>query len=249
MLEPSDQDKPVALVNERAARALWPDENPIGKHVAGCASIQNMTLEVIGLVADARASVEEDPPLAVYQPYPYRSMAGGSFVVRTGSNPEAVIGSIHKVLRSLDSELPLAHAVRMEQVLEELLRGRRFEVSLTIAFAFAALLLASLGIYGIVSFTVARRTPEIGIRIALGARPRQLVGEGMTPVVIGLLAGLAGALLVGRFLASQLFGISPRDPLTFGAVALVLVAVAACACWAPARSAMRIDPISALRFE
>jgi ABC-type antimicrobial peptide transport system permease subunit len=141
----------------------------------------------------------------------------------------------------------------MQQVLEESVSGRRFQMVLTDAFAAIALALASLGIYGVVSFAVARRTPEIGIRVALGARPRQLVAmvirEGMAPVIAGLAAGLGGALLIGRLLASQLFGISPRDPLTFSVVAVVLIGVAACACWIPARRALRINPITALRFE
>lgn len=252
-LEPSDKDRRVAIVSERVARTLWHGQNPIGKHVAGCASILPVTMEVIGVAGEARASAEEDPALTVYQPYWDIPMGGGSFLLRTRSDPAAVIGAVHKILRSLDPQLPLAPAQKMQQVLEESVSGRRFEMYLTDAFAAVALALASLGIYGIVSFAVARRTPEIGIRVALGARPSQLVAmvirEGMAPVVAGLAAGLGCALLIGRLLASQLFGISPSDPLTFAIVAVILIGVAACACWIPARRALRIDPITALRFE
>ena len=252
-LEQSDEKRRVAVISERVARTLWPDESPIGRHVTSCGSVQTATLEVIGVVGETRATADQDPPLTVYQPYWDLSLGRGSFIVRTHSDPATVIGALHRVLRSLDSQLPLAPAQKMQQVLEESVSGRRFEMYLTDAFAAVALALASLGIYGIVSFAVARRTPEIGIRVALGARPRQLVAmvirEGMTPVVAGLAAGLGCALLVGRLLASQLFDISPRDPLTFSVVAVVLIGVAACACWIPARRALRIDPITALRFE
>jgi putative ABC transport system permease protein len=141
----------------------------------------------------------------------------------------------------------------MLRILDDRVAPRRFEMYLAVAFAAAALVLASFGIYGIVSFTVARRTPEIGIRMALGAEPRQLVAmvlrQGLLPVVGGLAAGLIGALGIGGFLASQLFGVSPRDPFTISIVAMLLLAVAVGACLIPARRAIRIDPVRALRFE
>jgi putative ABC transport system permease protein len=141
----------------------------------------------------------------------------------------------------------------MQQILDESVAARRFEMYLAVGFAFSALLLASLGIYGIVSFSVARRTREIGVRLALGARGPELIAmvfrEGMRPAVIGLAAGLIAALLSGRLLASQLFGVTARDPLTISTVTVLLLAVAACACFVPARRATRIDPVRALRFE
>ena len=141
----------------------------------------------------------------------------------------------------------------MEQILDQSVAARRFQAYLAAAFALAALLLASLGIYGVISFTVARRTPEMGIRIALGARRGQLMAmvlrQGMRPVLVGLAAGLAGALFLGRFLASELYGVAPDDPLTFLGVVIVLLVVAIGACWIPARRATRIDALLALRFE
>ena len=141
----------------------------------------------------------------------------------------------------------------MVQVLDGSVAPRRFEMYLAVAFAVAALVLASFGIYGIISFTVARRTPEIGIRLALGAEPRQLAAmvlrQGLLPVVGGLAAGLMGALGLGRFLASQLFGVGPRDPLTISIVTMLLLVVAVGACLIPARRATRIDAVRALRFE
>ena len=249
-LEPADQDRKVAVVSESVANVLWPNQNPIGRHVLSCGSIQSTALEVIGVVGETRASLEQKALLTVYQPY---FVWGGTFVLRTRSNPQTVIGAVHGVLRSLDSALPLAPARTMQQILDESVSPRRFEMDLAVAFAIVALLLASLGIYGIVSFNVARRTPEIGIRVALGARPPQLVamvfGQGMLPVVSGFLFGLAGALSAGRLLASQLFGISPRDPVTISTVSILLLIVAAGACLLPAWRATRVDPLRALRSE
>jgi putative ABC transport system permease protein len=126
-------------------------------------------------------------------------------------------------------------------------------MSLAVTFALSALLLASLGIYGVISFTVARRTPEMGIRIALGARSTQLVAmvirQGMVPVILGLTLGLPCALFLSRLIASQLYGVAPNDPFTISAVAILLLVVAVCACWIPARRATGIDPLNALRFE
>lgn len=253
-LEERDRDRRVAVVSERVAHTLWPDQSPTGRHVMTCGSTESATLEVVGVVGDARATAEQEPPLTIYQPYWDRGMGGGgSFVLRTKADPSTVTGALHKVLRSLDSDLPIAPAQTMVQVLDESEAPRRFEMYLAVAFAAAALLLASFGIYGIVSFTVARRTPEIGIRLALGAEPRQLVAmvlrQGLEPVVCGLMAGLIGALVIGRFLASQLFGVSPHDPLTISIVTMLLLGVAVGACLIPARRAIRIDPVRALRFE
>jgi putative ABC transport system permease protein len=141
----------------------------------------------------------------------------------------------------------------MEQILDESVAARRFQMRLAVAFAVSALLMAALGIYGVISFAVARRTPEMGIRMALGARSTQLVAmvlrQGMFPVVLGLATGLAVALMAGRLIASQLFGVGPHDPSIIAAVAVVLLAAALCACWLPAARATRIDLTRALRSE
>jgi putative ABC transport system permease protein len=149
--------------------------------------------------------------------------------------------------------MALPPAQTMEQIVAETVQARKFQTMLAAIFAVAALLLASLGIYGVISFAVARRTPEIGIRIALGASRGELLGlifrEGMTPVIAGLAAGLIGAASLGRVIASQLYGVMPRDPWTMAVVALTVIAVAVLACLIPARRATRIDPLAALRFE
>jgi len=141
----------------------------------------------------------------------------------------------------------------MEQIVDGSVAARRFQMYLAVAFALTALLLASLGVYGVISFNVARRTPEMGIRIALGARTMQLTAmilrQGLRPVVAGLAVGLVAALALGRFIATELYGVAPNDPWTMSAVAALLFAVAICACWIPARRASKIDPLRALRFE
>jgi len=252
-LEENDKDRKVAVVSEKVARLLWPNENPIGRHVLGCGSIPPAALEVVGVAGETRVAAESESPLMVYEPYWDISFGVGSFVLRTRAEPSAVTGALHSVLRSLDSDLPIGPARTMEEILDESVAARRFEMYLAAAFAVAALALASLGIYGIVSFSVARRTPEIGIRMALGARgaqvARMVLRQGMAPVAIGLATGVGCALPAGRFIASQLYSVAPNDPLTIAMVALLLPIVAAGACWVPARRAMRIDPMAALRFE
>ena len=251
-LDANDQNRRVAVVSERVARQLWPDEDPIGRHVLSCDN-QPVPLSVVGVVGETRLTPERESLLMVYQPYWDTSIVAGSFVLRTHLDPVTVISALHETLRALDSELSIAPAQTMLQILDESVAPRRFETYLSMAFATVALFLASLGIYGIISFTVARRTPEIGIRTALGARPGQVAGmilrEGMRPVFLGLAAGLACALFGGQILASQLFGVSPHDAGTISAVIVLLLLVAVCACLLPARRALRIDPVRALRRE
>ena len=213
-----------------------------------------MPLEVVGVVGEVRAGgLEQDPPMTVYEDYWRWRPIAMSFVLRTQIDPASVIGPMRSMLTSADPEMAISAAKTMEQIVDETVASRRFQMRLAAGFAVSALLLASLGIYGVISFTVARRTSEMGIRIALGARGGQLIAmivrQGMLPVVCGLAAGLAGALSAGRLIRSQLYGIAPDDPATISGVVILLMAVALCACWIPARRANRIDPLRALRFD
>ena len=248
----SKKDARVAVISANAAHFLWPGRDPIGRHVRGTGSDKS-PLEVVGVVADVRANVEQDPTMMVYEPYNHASPIGVSIVVRTMGQPAAVIRSMRAALRGADPDMALAPVKTMDQIVEESVASRRFETALAAAFALTALALASLGVYGVISFAVARRTQEIGIRIAVGARSPQIAGmvlrQGIRPVVAGLAAGVGCALVAGKFIASQLYGVAPDDPLTIAAVALALLAAGAGACLIPARRAMRIHSMRALRFE
>jgi len=254
LIEAKDRGQMVGVLSERAAQMLWPGQGPVGRRVWSCGDGEATPLEVVGVVADVRAAgLEKEPPVMVYQGYWDASFGSRSFVVRTQTDPAAVMSAVRGVLRAVDPQVPLSKAATMEQIVDESLAARRFQMELAVAFAVAALALASLGVYGVISFTVARRTPEIGIRMALGARGPQVAGmvlrQGMTPVWLGLAAGIGGALPAGRFIASQLYSVAPDDPMVIVKVALVLLVVAIGACWIPARRAMTIDPMRALRFE
>jgi predicted permease len=251
-LEEADRDRPAAVISQRAARFLWGNADPIGRHVRG-AGPRGPALEVVGIVGEVRGKLEEAPPMMVYEHFWRMQPVAMSFVLRTQADPALVAGGIRSVLSSADPEMAISPARTMEQILEESTVARRFQMYLAVAFAVSALLLASLGIYGVISFAVARRTPEMGIRIALGASAAQLVRmivrQGMAPVTVGLGAGLVCALFVTRLIANQLYGVAPNDPQSIGGVATLLLAVALCACWIPALRATRIDPLAALRFE
>jgi predicted permease len=252
-LDQSDKDLPKAVISEQAAQYLWPNQNPLGKHVRGVGQ-QSPSLEVVGVVGDVRAGgLEQNPQVIVYEHYWRMQPIGMSFVVRTQTNAVAVAGAIRSTLTSADPEMAIAQPTTMEQIVEESVATRKFQMYLALAFAISALLLASLGIYGVISFAVARRTPEIGIRVALGACGRQLMTmvliQGMRPVLAGLTAGIISALFVSRMIASQLFGVASWDLLTISLVAALMLIVATSACLIPARRASRIDPVVALRFE
>ena len=243
---------PAAVISERVARFLWGNGNPIGKHVQG-AGPSKPSPEVVGVVGDIRGKPEDAPPMMVYEHFWRMQPIAMSFALRTEADPVSVTAGIRSVLASADPEMAISPARTMEQILEQSVASRRFQMYLAVAFALSALALASLGIYGAISFTVACRTAEMGIRIALGARGAQLVGmvvrQGMLPVVVGLGAGVMCSMAVSRLIASQLYGVAPNDPLSIAAVVMLLLAVALCACWIPARRATRVDPLTALRFE
>ena len=241
-------------MSDGAAQYLWPGEDPIGKRIASCGSPRPPSgLEVIGVVADVRAGAEQNPPFTVYQPYWTGTGTRFYFALRTSADPRPIVAEMRRVFRSIDSELPITQAATMEQILDEAVASRRFELNLAVMFALFALLLASLGIYGVISYSVARQTAALGIRLALGARAAELASlvlrQGMRPVVVGLAAGTAVALGAGRLVAAQLYGVTARDPLTLAGVAATLLIVGMCACWVPARRAMRINPLSAIRTD
>jgi ABC-type antimicrobial peptide transport system permease subunit len=174
-------------------------------------------------------------------------------LVRTSIDPNALIAPVTEAVGALDPELPVYDARTMDEIVADSLGRTRFISTMLTSFAFAALLLAALGIYGVVSHTVAGRTSEIGLRMALGAEARtvlgMVLGQGMRPILVGLAAGLGGAALLSRVLESLLFEVSARDPLVFAGIAVLLIGVSLIACYIPARRAARIDPITALRYE
>ena len=254
----TDRSRKVAIVSESAARKAWPGEDAVGKFIQN--DPKPGSAEVIGVVADVRTeSLEKDPPLMVYVPYwdgvywQGGVWGNATYVMRTSQDPAAMAGALRVAIRSIDRALPLANVLTMRDIVSESVQTRRFQTLLAGAFAAAALLLACLGIYGVISYSVARRTNEIGIRIALGARTSQVsllvLRQGVRPVLGGLLAGVIGALAGGGVLRGLLFGTESRDPAAISAVAALLLAVAIAACWAPARRASRIDPMTALRDE
>jgi putative ABC transport system permease protein len=251
-IEETDRSRAVAVIGERVAQRLWPNENPLGKRIRR-GGPDRPAMEVVGVVADVRAGLEKEPPLMVYEPYWTVGPGGPSFVLRTALDPAVVSGQVRSVIASLDRELPLPLPRTMRQILTESVAARQFQTSIAVAFGLSALLLTSLGIYGVVSFSVVRRTPELGIRMALGAQASDVttmvLRQGMLPVAAGLMAGIACAFAITRLIASQLYGVTPRDPWTFATVALLLAAVGMMACWIPARRAARVDPLRALRFE
>jgi putative ABC transport system permease protein len=253
IFEDADRHRPVAVVSALAADRLWPGANALAKRFRiGAASTS--LIEVVGVVGDVRgASLEQNPTLTVYAPYWQRMPPGLSVAVRTVAEPSMASSVIRDVVHRTDPELPLPAFRTMDEVLTASVAERRFQLSLVLLFAVAATLLASLGIYGVVSYSVAQRTNEIGIRLALGAQPREIrrlvLRQGLTPVILGLVAGVASSLGLGRVLRGLLFGVGLTDPLAIAGVVVTLAAVAVAANYLPARSATRVDPLRALRCD
>jgi putative ABC transport system permease protein len=237
------------IISAGAAETFWPGRNPIGQKFDVYA---HSALQVVGVAGDARSvSLVESPTPMVYELE--ESSPTASLILRTRLPATAVAPELRRAIWKVDPTIAIPSIRSMGQIVSESLAPRRFETLLTSLFATAALLLACLGIYGVVSYSVVRRTHEIGIRMALGAQKtdvlRRLFRQGMKPALFGLAIGIIGALGLTRFLSSLLFEVKPTDPLTLIVVSLILTAVAALACYIPARRAMRVDPMVALRYE
>jgi len=244
---------PVALINETMARRYWPDEDPLGQRV----SIRfggNSPLEIVGIVGDTQqTALESTVKPEVYVPYTQRPWFFMTFAVHSSSNLSELAQVIRSQVWGIDRDIPIYSVSSVAQRVADSVAKRRFNMFLVGGFAVLALVLAAIGIYGVVSYSVSQRTFEIGVRLALGAKPadvmKLVIGQGMANALLGALVGLAVAVGLTRFLETQLFGVSPTDPLTFAAVASLLIAVALVACYLPARRATKVDPMTALRYE
>lgn len=246
----SAENSRTVVINETMAKRFFSAVEPVGRRLV----VSGAPRTVVGVVSDVRSGgLESEVPPQVYLPHAQDPWPPMTVVMHTGENPLALASAARAELRVLDGFLPAAKMRTMDQVVSDATDARRFNVALLIFFAGSALLLTAMGIYGVVAFLAGSRRREIGIRMALGAQRRdvlQLVlGQGIKPVAMGAVAGLAASFMSARLVASQLYGISTTDPLTLGGVIAVLAATALLACWLPARRAARVNPIAALRNE
>jgi putative ABC transport system permease protein len=247
----------VAVISETMAQRFWPGENPIGKRLKQTGPDSNgLWFTVVGVVGDVRDNqLSTDPRPEVY----WSSAQLGSeslratVVLRTEWEPSRFVAAVRKEITALDSKQPVAHVQTMEDVLSRSVSPQRFNMVLIGLLAGIALVLAAGGIYGVIAYSVAQRTHEIGVRMALGAQKRNVlslvIGQGMRLVSIGILTGAAAALALTRVMGGLLYAVKPTDPLTFAAVSSSLCFVALLACYIPARRAAKVDPMEALRYE
>ncbi|MGD0367308.1 MAG: ABC transporter permease [Acidobacteriaceae bacterium] len=247
----------VAVVNQALAKQFFPNENPIGKSFeTSDPKNDKLIYQIVGVCADTRyGSLREDPPPVFYLDYRQSPGIdwGMTFAVKTRTTRAGITPSLRRAVQAVDPNLPLIDVRTQEEQIESLLMNERVFADLTIGFGVLALALACIGIYGLMAYTVSRRTNEIGIRMALGARSSQVLcmvlGEAVWMTAVGLAVGLGGALALGRVVASQLYGLKSWDPATLTAAALLLIFVALGATWVPAQRAARVDPSRALRAE
>ena len=248
--EPSDRDHWVAIVSQSLARKLWRSANPVGRKLIDGGRVH----EVVGVVGDARStSLDQTPVDMLYIPLWQHPQYSSSILVRTAMDPKSIAAALRAVVWSVDGEVPVPQERTLDRIMSESVARRRFQMTLVLLFAMAALALAAFGTYGVVSYAVARRRAEIGIRMALGAGQgrvlRLVLRQGMMPVFAGLAAGALAAVAIGSYISSLLFEVSPHDPVAFAIAAAVLVAVSGLACWIPARRAAGVNPLDAIRYE
>jgi putative ABC transport system permease protein len=248
----------VILINRRLAEQYWSGEDPTGKRMkVGPVDSPNPWLTVVGVVGDVRQSgLYGDLRMDMYAPYAQDRrafIAPRDLVLRTTGDAASVAGAVRQAVWSVDKDQPVSHVRTMDQVFAAAISQERFQALLLGLFAALALVLACVRLYGVISYSVAQRTHEIGVRMALGARPgdvlKFVLRQGMGLTVVGLGVGIGIGLLATRVLSDMLYGVTPRDPLTFVGVPALLLLVAFLACYIPARRATRIDPLVALRYE
>jgi putative ABC transport system permease protein len=249
----NDATPQVAVINEAFARTYWPNEDAIGKRLKSTRP-DSPSITVVGIIANARTQslAEQDAPQLYLNGYqvPAKHLA---IFLRGRVDPASIPDRVREQVQAIDPTLPVFGAQTLTQTLSESLSQRRFSMELITLFALTALLLAALGIYGVISFLVSERTHEIGIRLTLGAQRRNIfgivLGHGMGLAILGATIGFVCALIVSHLMASLLYGVKPTDPLTFAAVSIFFLGVALFACYIPARRAMKVDPLIALRYE
>ena len=245
---------PVIVLGHTTARSLFPNEDPIGHRVRIGDPNSGPWRTIVGIAGDVRHSGLAAPPtMQMYLPQAQVTDSFAVLVVRSARAPEGLTSAVRAIVRELDPAVPLYEVASLDDLVRRTTAQHRFVLDLLGVFAALAVLLSAIGLYGVVAFTVSQRTREVGVRMALGARPadvlRLIVGGGAPAVVAGLAAGFAGALVLSRFLESQLFEVSARDPAALLVSAAILASVAAAAHWFPARRAMQVDPATALRHD
>lgn len=250
---------PVAIINDTMSRQYWPSENALGKRFKPGDPDEDIPwFTVVGIVADVR-QMGLDLPVKAEMYLPYQQVNGQPWfaprdlVIRTTANPATIISGVRQAVREIDPNQPVSNVATMEELLDEEMSQRHVGMILLVAFAALALLLASLGIYGVLAYFVTQHTNEIGVRLALGATRgvilRLVVSKGMYLALLGVMFGLIGAFALTRLMTSLLFGVKAIDPVTFVTVPLLLAGVALLACYLPARRATKLDPLVALRYE
>jgi putative ABC transport system permease protein len=244
----------VAIVNEAFARAFFAGVDPLGKRLRVMDSYRDKPTEIVGIVRDMR---QRDLATAarpeMYFPTTQRCWADAQIVVRTRVDPASMTGFLQRTVAEIDPLQTVSLIRTMESLMDNAMSQRRLQMILLAAFSGVALLLAAVGIYGVMACVVSQRTHEIGVRMSLGAQGHQVLGmvlrQGMRLAVIGIVLGVAGAFALTRLLRSLLYEISPADPLSFTAVPILLASVTLLACWLPARRAAKVNPMEALRYE
>jgi putative ABC transport system permease protein len=254
------QSMPVAIINETMARQYWPGENALGRRfkVGDPDNPERPWTQIVGIVGDVRQMGIDEPVKAeMYLPYQQINhnpwFIPRDLAIRTNGETSNLVGSVRQIIREVDPDQPISNVATMAEVLGTEAAQRRMGMIMLVGFAVLALLLASLGIYGVLAYFVTQHTSEIGVRQALGATPRDILfmvlKKGMGLTLIGVAIGLASAFALTRLMSSLLFGVKASDPLTFVTVPLLLAFVALLACYIPARRATKVDPLVALRYE
>ena len=245
----------VTIIDERLAREYWPDQDPIGKRIRfGPPEDNEPWHTIVGVVGEVKHErLDASTRKSVYLPHAQVPIGGTRIVIRTEGRPESLISAVRNQVRELDPDLPLTRVMPMTDVVARSVWQQRLYTALFGVFAAVALILATVGIYGVMSYAVSQRTREIGLRMALGAQPtdvlKMVVGHGAMVTAIGVVVGLAAAVGLTRLMSTLLFGVTPTDPITFVVVSVLLAGVALGACFVPARRAAKVDPMIALRYE
>jgi putative ABC transport system permease protein len=248
-----NSDAPAAaIINAELARVYFPNEDPINKRISF--DDRQSWISIVGIVGDVKQQgLDSNAKPEVYFPYLQAPAPSMSVVVRTLSDPLSAVAAVKSQIQTIDKDLPIDDAETMQQLLAESTSGRRFNTLLLTLFATVAVMLAVVGIYGVMSYSVTQRTHEIGIRMAVGAQPRDVfrivIGQGMLLALIGVALGLVGAFALTRLMTTMLFGVEPTDPFTFISLAVLLIGVGLAACYLPGRRATKVDPLVALRSE